>query len=56
MTIEQVLMRSLKTSGGLTRGRGITDLLNNVEHHARLIFVLFCPSVNYSVLHKVNTV
>ena len=24
MTIEQVLMRSLKTSGGLTRGRGIS--------------------------------
>ena len=25
MTIEQVLMRSMKTSGGLTRGRGLTD-------------------------------
>lgn len=25
MTIEQVLMRAIKTSGGLTRGRGITD-------------------------------
>ena len=25
MTIEQVLMRAMKTSGGLTRGRGLTD-------------------------------
>ena len=25
MTIEQVLMRAIKTSGGLTRGRGISD-------------------------------
>jgi len=25
MTIEQVLMRSMKTNGGLTRGRGLTD-------------------------------
>lgn len=25
MTIEQTLMRSIKSSGGLTRGRGITD-------------------------------
>jgi hypothetical protein len=25
MTIEQVLMRAMKTTGGLTRGRGITD-------------------------------
>ena len=25
MTIEQVLMRAMKTSGGLTRGHGITE-------------------------------
>jgi len=25
MTIEQILMRAMKTSGGLTRGRGLSD-------------------------------
>ena len=29
MTIEQVLMRAIKTSGGLTRGRGMTDSVLN---------------------------
>ena len=30
LAIEQVLMRSLKTTGGLTRGRGMTDLQGTV--------------------------
>ena len=37
LTIEQVLMRSLKTSGGLTRGRGLTE-------QQRLIWLLSMPA------------
>ena len=37
LIIEQVLMRSLKTSGGLTRGRGMTE-------HQRLLWLLSRPA------------
>lgn len=37
LIIEQVLMRSLKTSGGLTRGRGMTE-------QQRLIWLLSTPA------------
>ena len=37
LVIEQVLMRSLKTSGGLTRGRGMTE-------HQRLLWLLSRPA------------
>ena len=37
LTIEQVLMRSMKTSGGLTRGRGMTE-------QQRLIWLLSMPA------------
>ena len=37
LIIEQVLMRSLKTSGGLTRGRGFTDV-------QRLVWLLSIPA------------
>jgi len=37
LVIEQVLMRSLKTSGGLTRGRGLTE-------QQRLIWLLSMPA------------
>ena len=37
LIIEQVLMRSLKTSGGLTRGRGLTE-------RQRLLWLLSMPA------------
>lgn len=37
LIIEQVLMRSLKTSGGLTRGRGMTET-------QRLVWVMSSPA------------
>ena len=37
LIIEQVLMRSLKTSGGLTRGRGMTE-------HQRMLWLLSRPA------------
>ena len=37
MIIEQILMRSLKTTGGLTRGSGITD-------SQRLVWLLSTPA------------
>ena len=46
LVIEQVLMRSMKTSGGLTRGRGMTE-------QQRLIWLLSmpaCAEVNKSML------
>ena len=44
MTIEQVLMRAVKNSGGLTRGRGITDnVLQN--GHWQCQCVLHCQTV-----------
>ena len=46
LIIEQVLMRSLKTSGGLTRGRGMTE-------HQRLLWLLSrpaCAEVNQAML------
>ena len=30
LVIEQVLMRSMKTSGGLTRGRGMTEIQSRI--------------------------
>ncbi len=50
LTIEQVLMRSMKTSGGLTRGRGMTE-------QQRLIWLLSmpaCAEVNqcYAAAHR----
>ena len=46
LVIEQVLMRSMKTSGGLTRGRGMTE-------QQRLIWLLsmpFCAEMNRAML------
>ena len=46
LIIEQVLMRSLKTSGGLTRGRGMTE-------HQHLLWLLSrpaCAEVNQAML------
>ncbi len=37
LVIEQVLMKNIKTCGGLTRGRGITEIL-------RLLWVLSMPA------------
>ena len=37
LTIEQVLMRSIKTSGGLTRGRGMGEM-------QRLVWLLSIPA------------
>jgi len=41
LMIEQVLMRNVKTSGGLTRGRGMTE-------QQRLIWLLFMPACSES--------
>ena len=41
MTIEQVLMRAMKTSGGLTRGRGLTDS----------VLSRWVPSTEHAFLH-----
>lgn len=42
LTIEQVLMRSMKTSGGLTRGRGMTEQ----QHLIWLLSMPACAEVN----------
>ena len=42
LVIEQVLMRSLKTSGGLTRGRGMTEN----QHLLWLLSEPACAEVN----------
>ena len=41
-TIEQFLMRMLKTSGGMTHGRGITDSTLTKWVHALPLCVLLC--------------
>ena len=38
LVIEQVLMRSMRTTGGLTRGRGLTET-------QRLVFLQSMPAV-----------
>ena len=45
LVIEQVLMRSLKTSGGLTRGRGMTELQQIIW----LLSTPACAEVNLSM-------
>ena len=45
LVIEQVIMRSMKTSGGLTRGRGMTET-------QRLVWLMahpVCAEVNYAM-------
>ena len=51
LVIEQVLMRSLKTSGGLTRGRGMTE-------NQRLLWLLSMPScaeINFTMQKLTGT-
>ena len=43
LLIEQVLIQSLKTSGGLTRGRGLTD----TQQRCGLCLDLFAPASMY---------
>ena len=43
LVIEQVLMRSLKTSGGLTRGGGMTERQQVIW----LLFMLACAEINH---------
>jgi 5'-3' exonuclease len=47
LVIEQVLMRSLKTSGGLTRGRGMTETQRSVWVMASPV----CAEVNNALQH-----
>ena len=50
LVIEQVLMRSMKTSGGLTRGRGMTE-------QQRLIWLLsmpVCAEINRAMLDLIG--
>ena len=52
LVIEQTLMRSLKSTGGLTRGSGMTE-------HQRAIWTMSAPissEYNYSMQHFNNTV
>ena len=45
LVIEQVLVRSMKTNGGLTRGRGMTET-------QRLVWLMahpVCAEVNYAM-------
>ena len=46
LVIEQVLMRSLKTSGGLTRGRGMTERQRVIW----LLSMLACAEMNRAML------
>ena len=51
LVIEQVLMRNLKTSGGLTRGRGMTE-------NQRLLWLLSMPScaeINFTMQELTGT-
>ena len=43
--IEQVLMRSLKTTGGLTQGRGMTELLRSIW----LLSMPACAEINFAM-------
>lgn len=47
LIIEQVLMRSLKTRGGLTRGRGMGEL----QRSTWLLAMPVCAEVNYAMQH-----
>ena len=51
LVIEQVLMRSIKTNGGLTRGTGMGEN----ERPERLLSMSACPEVNTS-MHLVTGV
>ena len=42
LVIEQVLMRSIKTNGGLTRGRGLTE----IQRVIWLLSMPFCADVS----------
>ena len=46
LVIEQVLMRSMKTSGGLTRGRGMTEQQRLIWLHAMPV----CAEINRAML------
>ncbi len=41
LIIEQVLMRSVKTIGGLTRGRGMTDAQRSIWLMSKPIMYMF---------------
>ena len=51
LTIEQILMRGAKTSGGLTRGRGITEL----ERAKWVLSMPACAQVNTAVQEVIGT-
>jgi len=60
MTIEQVLRRSMKTSGGLTRGRGITESTISSWIHCMPLSIPLCealevftqPRIDFSEQHE----
>jgi hypothetical protein len=45
LIIEQVLMRSMKTTGGLTRGRGMSE----TQHNVRLFSTTACSEMNFAM-------
>lgn len=58
LAIEQVLLRSLKTSGGLTRGRGITEgnvLFGYFQCQLQLKWMLLCSSTQNQHTQQVNS-
>ena len=66
MTIEQVLMRAMKVSGGLTRGRGITEstlakwvralpLCKHYVPQLRISLALMKSPLNNIVVHLTTT-
>ena len=63
LTIEQTLIRSLKTSGGLTRGTGMTDSQRNLwtqsmPHRARInLAITESPRMDFiaSIQHETST-
>jgi hypothetical protein len=51
MVIEQMLMRSLKTVGGLTRGRGMTE----TQRTLLLSFRPACSKINNAIQQMTGT-
>jgi hypothetical protein len=45
MTIEQVLMRSMKTTGGLTRGHGMTNITISEWIHGTHLCIPLCEAL-----------
>jgi len=50
LVIEQVLMRSLKTTGGLTRGRGMTELQRHIWYLSRPV----CAEIMNAMQQQTN--